>query len=54
MQTLTIADLKADSLYTVELDGSTLGIGTGDELRDLISEGVLPVNDPLRFRLASA
>jgi hypothetical protein len=53
MMTQTLSELPADSdsLYTVELDGSTIGIGTPSELRELISDGILSLNDPLRFRL---
>ena len=50
--TLSLADLPVNSpaLFTVELDGSTFGIGTADELRDLIADGIIPMGEPLRFR----
>jgi hypothetical protein len=53
---LSLADLPpgSASLYTVELDGTTIGIGTPDELRDLLAQGILPLVDPLRFRLELA
>lgn len=51
-QTLSLSELPTGSLalFTVELDGSTFGIGTADELRDLIADGIIPLSEPLRFR----
>jgi hypothetical protein len=53
---LSLADLPpgSASLYTLELDGTTIGIGTPDELRDLLGDGILALGDPLRFRLELA
>jgi hypothetical protein len=52
MATMTTADLPAgsDDLYIVSHGEADIGIGTPDELRDLIAEGVIP-SDGLRFRL---
>ncbi len=53
-QALTIDQLPSgtDDLYVVgQTDACELGIGTPDELRELIAEGVLPEAQTLRFRL---
>lgn len=53
MPALSLTDLPAKSpnLYVARTDGIDVGIGTGDELRDLAEDGILPA-DGLTFALA--
>lgn len=50
---LTISELPSGTsdLYIVRRAGAEIGIGTPDELRGLIEEGVLPDADELTFDL---
>lgn len=51
-QTFTLSQLQDNVLYTAELNGETVGVGTPEEFLGLLADGIFDLNDPIRFRVA--